>query len=436
MRSVSGSARKVSDADHNPRILSLCCLYPTPKQPQQGVFVQYRLRSLAELTELRVVAPCAIVRYGNVKGAKVRFGRGWCPLDRLDGRISVRHTWWFYPPFSGGFTPFCLALQLVYPLWRIRREFRFDIIDTHFGFPEGITGALLSSVFGVPFTMTLRGNEPKHSRSWPSRSLMAFALRRAARIFTVSERLRQLALDFGADPARVRTVPNGIDIDVFGPRDQTLCRLKHNLPLDRPLILSAGALVERKGHHRVIEALASLRAGGAAAELVIAGGPGPEGEYEQKLRGLVAQHKLTAAVRFLGAVPVATMVEVMSAVNVLCLSSTNEGWPNVVHEALACGTPVVATDVGAIPDMLGGERYGKMVPVNDPVALREALGEALQKNWDRSTIAAWGQSRSWSQVATEVFAEMKAVAAEHGTGRLHQIPPSPVSKDIRRCIDG
>ena len=425
-----------SGSDHKPRVLSLSCLYPTPMQPQQGVFVQRRLRSLAKLAELRVIAPCAVVRYGNPKGARVQLGKDRHPVDRLDSGLPVRHTWWFYPPLSGSLAPFWLTLQLVYPLWRMRKEFRFEIIDTHFGFPEGITGALLSLVFGVPFTMTLRGNEPKHSRSRLGRFWMAFALRRAGRIFTVSERLRQFAIDFGAEPAKVRTVPNGIDTAVFGPRDRTACRLKYHLPLDQPLIISVGALVERKGHHRIIEALDSLLANRLAAQLVIVGGAGPEGQYETKLRKLVSERGLGASVHFLGTLGATAMAEVMSAADVLCLASTNEGWPNVVHEALACGTPVVATDVGAVPDMLAGGRYGIIVPVDEPLLLKEALRESLQRNWDRAAIEAWGKSRPWSQVAAEVFEEMQAMIAQEQAGPRKLTPPGKISKDVSQCIDG
>lgn len=423
---------KASDADQGPMVLSLCCLYPTPNQPQQGVFVQRRLQALGELTDVSVIAPSALVQYGAPKGARVRFSNGWRPGNRVDGHVPIWHTSWIYPPFSGSLTPFWLALQLIRPVRELRKKFSFDVIDTHFGYPEGIAGALLSRVFGVPFTMTLRGNEPKHSRSRRGRFWMAFALRRAGRIFTVSERLRRFAIDLGAEPAKVRTVPNGIDATVFCPHDRTACRLKYGLPLDRHLIVSVGALVERKGHHRVIKALHSLLANGSATQLVIVGGPGPEGQYEQELHDLVSRRCLTASVRFLGTLAANAMAEVMSAADVLCLASTNEGWPNVVHEALACGTPVVATDVGAVPEMLGGGRYGIVVPVNDPTALKQALQEALQKDWDRTAIAECGKSRGWSQVATEVFEEMQALLARPCNGRQRATAP----KDIRQCIDG
>jgi teichuronic acid biosynthesis glycosyltransferase TuaC len=397
---------------HFPRILSLCCLYPNPVSPAQGLFVQRRLQHLAELCEVRVVAPFAIAQYGNPMGKRLRMSKRLCPPERWDGKISVVHPRWFYPPFSGSLIGCWLFFQLIRPLARIRREFPFEIIDAHFGHPEGVAGCLLALAFGVPFTMTLRGNEPKHSRSRLERFWMEWAIRRASRIFTVSERLREFAIKLGAAPGKVRTIPNGVDAHLFRPRDQKRSRRKYGFAPDCFLIVSAGALVERKGHHCAIQALKAISSDTGPVQLAIAGGPGPEGQYEKKLRNLVSDLGLDAQVRFLGPISADAMAEVISAADVLCLASTNEGWPNVVHEALACGTPVVATDVGAVPEMLDGGRYGTIVPVNHQPELERALEEALHRNWDRAAIAEWGQSRDWNRVAAEVLDEMKAIVAE------------------------
>lgn len=395
-----------------PRILSLCCLYPNPGSPNQGLFVERRLRHLAELCDVRVLAPFALVQYGNPAGKRLRIGNPACPKERWDAGIRIQHPRWWYPPFSGSLIACWLFLQLIRPVARIRREFPFDVIDTHFGHPEGVAGALLSLAFGVPFTMTLRGNEPKHCRSGLERFWMGWALRRASRIFTVSERLREFAMKLGAAPWRVRTIPNGVDAHCFQPRDKEQCRRKHGLPTDAPLVVSAGALVERKGHHHAIQAIKLLSSGSSGVQLAIAGGPGPEGQYERTLRDLVSALGLERQVRFLGPLPAEALAEIMSGADILCLASTNEGWPNVVHEALACGTPVVATDVGAVPEMLDGGRFGLIVPVNDLTRLEQAIEEALRRNWDRAAIARWGQSRAWNHVAAEVFDEMQAILVE------------------------
>ena len=398
-----------------PRILSLCCLYPNPMNPGQGLFVRSRVQHLAGLAEVVMVSPVAIVQYGNAKGKRLQSGI--CPARRRDGQLSVLHPRWFYLPLSGSLTAVWLFLQLLPRLAGIRKEFPFEIIDTHFGHPEGVAGALLSLVFKVPFTMTLRGNEPKHSRSLLGRFCTGWSLRRASRVFTVSERLRQFAIDLGAVPQKVKVIPNGVDGTVFSPRDRGTCRTRHGLSPDRPLIVSVGALVQRKGHHRIIRALASMSVEGVTPHLAIAGGHGPEGAYEDHLRRLVSELGLQSSVRFLGPVAPETVAEVMSAADVLCLASTNEGWPNVVHEALACGTPVVATDVGAVPYLLAGGRYGVIVPVNDQAALRDALEQSLQKKWDRPAISAWGRSRGWDQVAGEVLEEIQAVVAADRNSR-------------------
>jgi teichuronic acid biosynthesis glycosyltransferase TuaC len=395
------------------RVVSLCCLYPNPAQPGQGLFVQRRLQHLAELTQVMVVAPFAVVQYGNQSGSRIRIGESACPLSRTEGGMTILHPRWFYSPFSGSLSACWLFLRLLPLMSRLRRRYPFEVIDTHFGHPEGVAGALLSTALGVSFTMTLRGNEPKHSRTRLGRFWMAWALKRARRVFTVSARLREFALELGAEPGNVKVVPNGIDASVFYPRDRAAARAKHGLAGDRPLILSAGALVERKGHHRIIRAVAELKKNGVRAQLAIAGGRGPEGAFEEQLQALVRELGLEAEVRFLGQAPPDTLAELMSAADVFCLASTNEGWPNVVHEALACGAPVVATDVGAIPEMLAGGDCGLIVPVNDQQALYQGLDRALSRRWNREVISAWGHARGWRQVAAEVLEQMQAMLGKN-----------------------
>src|SRR5262249_5879162 len=130
------------------------------------------------------------------------------------------------------------------------------------------------------------------------------------------------------------------------------------------------------------------------------------------LRQQVTADGLADRITFAGEVTQQTLAELMCAADVFCLASSTEGWPNVVNEALACGTPVVATDVGAVRQMIVSEGYGYVVPVNDAHALVEALHAALARDWDRDGISAWGRSRAWSHVADEVLAEIRAVMAE------------------------
>jgi glycosyltransferase involved in cell wall biosynthesis len=365
---------------------------------------------MAERMSVKVIAPVPLLDYSRLGGSG-SWGTGF-PRHYSDGAVEVFHPRWLYPPRGGWFNAVCLFLAALPCIIRIRRRFPFQIIDAHFAHPEGIAAAMLASVLGLPFTVTLRGNETMHAGFRLRRLWIRWALCRAALVIAVSESLRQFAIGLGVRPERARTIPNGIDVSIYYPRDRTACRERLGLPAGKRVILSAGYLIERKGHHHVIRAISSLRAAGIDVLLWIVGGKGREGDYEAQLKTLVRESGLEDAVHFTGAVPAAALAEYMAAADVFCLASSREGWPNVVNEALGCGTPVVASDVGGVPDMLRSEEFGFVVPAGDSKALEEALASAVRKSWDRSAIAAWGQSRSWQAVAAEVAAEFMRIAKE------------------------
>jgi glycosyltransferase involved in cell wall biosynthesis len=378
------------------RVLSLSTVFPRPGEENFGVFVRSRLQHMAKLLPVKVVSPVPWIDRESLRQKKSAI-----PSARQDGALEVFYPRWLYPPYGGYLNAWAMAARLLPPLRRLRRSYPFDVIDAHFGHPDGIAAGILGAALGIPFTITLRGNETMHAQSqWRKRG-MQWAFRNAARLITVSESLRQFAISMGAAPERVHTIPNGIDIDLFYPRDYNETRARLGMPAGVPAILSAGYLIERKGHHRVVRALGELRRQGSRAELWIVGGPGREGEFEHQIHAEVREQGLEAAVHFTGAVKPAALAEYMSAADIFCLASSREGWPNVVHEALGCGAPAVACDVGGIPDMLPLPEYGIVTPAGDQQALTAGLGAALARQWDRDRIAAWGRARSWTQVARE-----------------------------------
>ncbi len=392
------------------RILSLACAYPNPREPNLGIFVSARLRAIAARGEVVVIAPVPLLRYSSAFPWWIGAAAG-IPGLRQDGSIEVRHPRWFYLPFGGALNSFFLFLRLAPMLARLRRTYPFQLLDAQFGHPDAGAAALLSTWLGVPFTATLRGSEVLHARSRVRRWMMRWALRRAARVIAVSTRLREFAISLGVEASRISVVPNGVDARVFRPRDRSACRRRHNLALEDRIILSAGNLIELKGHHRVIRALAALRKQNLAVTLVIAGSS-HDFAYQRDLHELAGRLDLRRHVRFAGQVPQEVLAELMCAADVLCLASSSEGCPNVVSEALACGTPVVAHDIGALPQMLPSETLGFIVPAGDQVALEASLARALWSGWDREAIARWGQSRSWEQVSSEVLAVFHEVVGQ------------------------
>ena len=417
------------------RVMSLSCVYPNAEDPQLGVFVRSRLRHLAKSASVKVVAPIPEIDY-----ARRRRGRRGIPRQEWDGPIEVFHPAWLYPPGGYSLNSILLFLRLLPLVSSIRKRYRFGIVDAHFAFPDGIVASLLARAFGVPFAVTLRGNETMHARYAQRRKLMAWSLRRASVVIALSEELRQLALSFGVESQRIRIIPNGVDGQTFYPRERARCRQKHGILPGGKVFLSAGSLIERKGHHRVIRAIAALRSTGLRADLIIAGGPGREGHYEEELVKLAVDLGVQGQVRFTGEVSPPILAELMSAADVFCLASSREGWPNVVHEAMACGIPVVAARVGAVGEMIpssdttqsgAGERgefqdeagaapalyrseYGFVVPPGDQVALESALREALAKDWDYRKISDWALARTWDHVAEEFFEALREQVGEKG----------------------
>ena len=270
------------------RILSLSLAFPNPAEPGLGTFVRSRLRHMTSQAEIKVMAPLAVLDYAAIwAGTSGKACRA--PAQRWDEGLEVFHPRWLYPPGAGALSTLFLLVSLLPRIGLLRRRYRFQLIDAHFGHPSALAAALLSAVFGCPFVVTLRGDETHHAKYALRRYWMSWALRRACRVITVSERLRQFAIGLGVAPDRVCAIPNGINARIYFQRDREAVRRKNGIAPDQLMLLSAGYLIERKGHHRVIRALGTLRRQGISARLWIVGSPGREGRYEGKLRDLVRE---------------------------------------------------------------------------------------------------------------------------------------------------
>lgn len=401
-----------------PRILSLSSVFPRPGEPRFGLFVARRLEHLARLAAVEAVAP---VPWVEMPGARLHIPRleGHDTVTR--GDLTVHYRRWLYPPGLGIWHPAWMAAQLLPFLRRLRRRFAFDVIDAHFGYPEGAAALRLARRLSVPFTVTLRGNELIHSRSPRRRAQMAEAFRHAAAVIAVSSELRGLAVSLGADPERAVVIGNGVDTGVFHPRPREEARQRLSMDPSRLHILSAGWLVMEKGHHRIAALLPRLHAAGLQADVWIVGAPGRGDDARPEIARIVSAHGLQQHVHLPGQVAPETLAEYMSACDVFCLASSREGWPNVVQEALACGAPVVATRVGAVSDLVSSEEFGLVVAPDDDEALLAALDRALRNRFDRERIARQGGSRSWAQVAAETFQVLCSAVRQRQprTGEAH-----------------
>jgi teichuronic acid biosynthesis glycosyltransferase TuaC len=312
-----------------------------------------------------------------------------------------------------------LFLSTVGHVSRLRREFDFDVIDAHFAFPDGFAAVLLGWWFGRPVVITARGTEITLSRFYLRRAAISWALRRATRVIAVADNLYARVREAGVDESRVTVVPNGVDVARFAPgsRDETRGRL--GIRPDARLIVSVGHLSTRKGFHRIVAAMPRLIGEFPDLMLAIVGGPGAEGDARPVIAAAARQAGVESRVTLVGAVKPDRVAEWIAAADVFVLASSYEGCPNVVLEALACGRPVVATNVGHVASMISPEA-GIVVPTHDDDALAAAIRTAFARQWDSAAIRRLAEQRTWEVVASQVAEEWRSAVAAR-IQRMHAV---------------
>jgi glycosyltransferase involved in cell wall biosynthesis len=214
-----------------------------------------------------------------------------------------------------------------------------------------------------------------------------------------------------------------VDTKVFRPADRCEARARLGLPDDAKVLVSVGAIVERKGFHRVIECLPELRRRWPGLRFLIVGGAGPEGDFRRELERQVANLGLEQAVRFLGEIPPGELRWPLSAADAFVLATSNEGWANVLLEAMACGLPVVATDVGGNAEVVCRPDLGEIVPFGDRGALTQALVRALEHKWSRDAIIGYAEQNAWDGRVETLVGEFVRLA-----GMTHEQPLAPAPR--------
>lgn len=401
-----------TEGDAQPRVLVFTTLFPSPTQPNAGVFIRERMFRVGRELPIKVVAPQPWFPLQGLLRLRRPSFRPTAPSREMQDGVQVLHPRFFcVPGLFKSLDGFFLALSCYSTLRRLCKEFRFDLIDAHFGYPDGYAAMKLGRWLHRPVAITLRGTEPRHFRTPRVRRHLVRALEGADRIFAVSESLRQHALEMGiGPPEKIRVVGNGVDADKFFPLPQAGSRRALGLPDDAKVLITVGGLVERKGFHRVIALLPKLREKHPTLRYLIVGGPSAEGDWSTRLRGQVEELGLEDVVCFLGALPHQEVKRALSAADVFVLATSNEGWANVILEAMACGLPVVATDVGGNSEVVKDVSLGTILPLDDPETLGAALDEALDRNWDPEKIIAYARANSWDQRVETLVKDFYALA--------------------------
>jgi glycosyltransferase involved in cell wall biosynthesis len=398
--------KEISDAPL--RCLVLADTFPSALDPWHGPYNRRQIECLARLCRVTVIDPMPWPRL-------LRDRRAWAlaaqPDDVLDG-VTIHHpVFWYLPVLGRGWTWRGVAAAAERALER-EPDARWDVILATFAYPHGLAANRLAERLGVPYLIEARGSDlhalpPSGAR----RKLTIEAVRGAAAIVAVSQNLADIALQFGAKPAGVHVLTNGIDAGAFQVLDRAGARRELGLPESGKEVLFVGRLLPVKGIDVLMGAFLAMRARNPAlfarTQLLIAG----EGPKRSWVVRRIADEGLSGSVKLLGHVGREQVARLMSAADLLALPSRNEGCPNVVLEALSCGTPIVAARVGAVPDLLD-ESCGIVVPPEDPAQFAAAMERALAKPWDRAALRRRVEGMSWEANAQALHELLSQAAAE------------------------
>jgi len=397
------------------KILTFTTLFPNTEQPNHGVFVENRLRHLLGSQQLvaEVVAPVPWFPWtSRAFGQFARFAR--VPRQEDHRGLSVCHPRYLSIPKIGmHLAPFLLYLGARRAVQHfLAKGFAFDLIDAHYFYPDGVAAVLLGREFGKPVVITARGSDVNLIGDFPlPRRMILWATRQAGGVITVCEALRARLIELGADGTHIRTLRNGVDLIRFHPRDRDSARRKYNVDGTAAILVSVGNLVEHKGHDIVIAALKQV----AGARLLIVG-DGPE---RGALARLAARLGVAERVRFLGQLPHDALTEIYVAADVLVLASSREGWANVLLEAMACGTPVVASKVGGTAEVVTEPAAGRLVGERTAEAFGAAIVDLLATAPQRAATRCYAERFSWDATTEgqiELFCEITTQARPHPGG--------------------
>ena len=387
------------------RILTLTTLYPNAASSSHGIFVENRLRAFADRTgaEVRVVAPVPWFPIGAAWAGKYgAFARA--PKAETRHGIEIRHPRYVLPPRIG-MTYAARALERCFlqaARGLIAEGWDFDLIDAHYLYPDGVAAARAARKLGKPVVLTARGSDVTLIPGFPrQRAMILDAVRSADAVIAVAAALKKELVETGAPAEKIHALRNGVDLDCFRPLDRVEARTR--LDVAGNVIVSVGHLIERKGHGLAIGAAAQL----PDVTLLIVG----EGDERRTLESLARRLGVRDRVRFLGAVPHEKLAEIYSAADALVLASSREGWPNVLLEAMACGTPVIATPVHGSLEIIAAPAAGLLARERSAQALAEALSELFADPPSRAATRRYAEQYSWEETSDSLETIFGGIAA-------------------------
>ena len=390
-------------------VLSLSTLYPNAANPRFGTFVARSLEALAKRGDWRVtcinpigIPPLVFGRYRALSEL---------PATGEEGGVVIHRPRFTLIPRIGARRNASAIVKAAYPLIeQIHAKRPIDVVDAQFFFPDGPAAASIAGALGRPLSIKARGSDITYwGKQDFAREQMLDAAKKATGLLAVSEDLADKMVRLGMSKNKITLHYTGLDRDRFRPLNHTQLRgqlasaLKFALPDNAPLLVSVGALIPRKGQEFAIGALPQI----PRARLILVG----KGEDRAKLEAQADELGVSVRVLFAGSLDHDLLPLILSAADAMVLPTENEGLANSWVEALACGTPVVTTDVGGARELITDDVAGRLLTERSSEAVAQAVNTVLNNPPRRQEVAAFAERFSWEKNAAELAAHFEKIAS-------------------------
>lgn len=396
------------------KILMVTRLFPSKVFPAFGTFCLERAKALAVEHDVRVIVPTPY--FPAWLPGKAEWKK-WARVEnsgKVENDIPVVYPRFLSIPgtatwFQGVAMAKCVrqALNISFPDWRP------DIVDGHFAFPDGYAAVRLAQSIGTTSVITCHGSDLRQYPDIPIAGAMTrWTMRNADRVISVSTDLMRRSIELGCPKERTVFLNNGVDPSKFTVQDKSECRKKLKLPTERKIGVCVGSLIDVKDQSLLLQSLVDIRNGGHELPMLVLVGDGPN---RQRLIDESIRLGLTNDVIFAGQKIHQEVADWMGAADWLLLSSRSEGWATVYFEAMACGRPVITSNVSSALDAISNADYGMVVEPRDSASFAKAIIHAMSKKYDSSEIRRYAESHTWEEWARkfcELFKQINGQATK------------------------
>jgi teichuronic acid biosynthesis glycosyltransferase TuaC len=384
-------------------VLMLSTLFPDISRPNFGVFVERQARELASRAEadVTVIAPLGIPPWPLSLAPQYAQLRA-LPRKERWRELTVHRPTFPIIPKVGGRTNVWTMTRAILPLVKkLHAQRPFDVIDASFFFPDGPVAQRLSRALGIPYSVKARGADIHHwGTQRGTRAMVRQAGNAAAGLLAVSGAMRRSMAKMGMDADKIRVHYTGVDLDTFEIADRAAA--KAALGFNGPVVLCVGALIPRKGQDLLVRALPLL----PDVTLLLAG----QGQYRRNIESLAQELGVDRRIGFLGSVPHHKLPRIFAAADVMALPSASEGLANAWVESLACGTPIVISDVGGARELLDRPEAGQIV-AREPEAIAAAIRAILDNPPEQEKVREAALRFTWAANGDALLAHLQGIAA-------------------------